>query len=109
MLLFSLIFNILFTFFNFKLEILSEKQASQRENYINVACYISFALYYILYCTAHWIFAMKYWIISYRLGQGKMLALMNFFYNLVIVLNVAIPIYSAVEQGRNMQSWRVSY
>ena len=66
-------------------------------------------MYYMLYCTAHWAFSMKYWIISYKLGQGKMLDLMNLIYYLVMALNIIIPIYAEIEQAVISEHWRVSY
>lgn len=95
MLLVALICYILYTYFNS----LDEQQDSKREHLNNVVCYVNLGLYYILFCTAHWVFSMRYWIISYRLNQGKMLSLMNLFYYLMIAVNVIIPIYATIEMG----------
>jgi hypothetical protein len=56
-------------------------------------------LYWQFYCSAHWIFAMKYWEISYRLGKGEKMLLVNIVYYLVLFLNFAIPVYLLVLAG----------
>jgi len=39
---------------------------------------------------------MKYWTVSYILGEGKKIFLVNVFYYFVLFLNVAIPVFAAV-------------
>ena len=60
-------------------------------------------LYYSLYCSAHWIFAMKYWITSYRLGKGRNLSLVNVVYYFILILNIAIPAFEAVAEGMDLK------
>ena len=33
----------------------------------NALAFTCLGLYYLLYCVVHWIFAVKYWVISYTM------------------------------------------
>jgi hypothetical protein len=45
---------------------------------------------------------MKYWTASYKLGQGKMIRLVKVVYYLVLILNIAISVFVAVEEGMDL-------
>ena len=63
----------------------------------------------MFYCAAHWVFAVKYWIISYKLGGGTYLTLANQIYVFVLVLNLLIPVFFAVEAGMDLKNFALSY
>ena len=65
------------------------------------------ALYWQFSCSAHWIFAMKYWEISYKLGKGGKMVLVNIIYYLVLFLNFAIPVYLLVLTGMRTKDKKV--
>ena len=52
--------------------------------------------YWQFYCSAYWIFAMKYWVISYKLSKGERMLLVGIFDYLGLFLNFAIPVYMVV-------------
>ena len=68
----------------------------------NAMGFFFFGLSNAFYCSAHWIFAMKYWTVSYRLGQGKMIRLVKVVYYLVLILNIAISVFVAVQEGMDL-------
>jgi len=63
----------------------------------------------MLYCCAHWIFAGRYWIASYCLGEGKYISLVNAFYYFVLLLNFTICVFFAIEWGMNLNEYKLSY
>jgi len=63
----------------------------------NVLSYTCIGLHLLLYSVPHWIFAMKYWIVAYKLGEGKMIRMAKFFYYFFLFSNIAISIFAAVE------------
>jgi len=52
---------------------------------------------------------MKYWMASYKLGEGKIIFLVNFCYYFVLILNVAIPIFVAIEYCFDFKDYPLSY
>ena len=88
----------------------AQPQAPHNEmRIINSLAYFFLGSYYILFCVAHWVFAMKYWIVSYKLNQGSYTKLVNSVFYLGIVLNTAFPIYEAVENGLLSAKFNLSY
>ena len=63
----------------------------------------------MFYCAAHWIFAVKYWIISYKLGGGTHLQLARNVYAFVLLLNIIFPVFFAVEAGMVLKNFDLSY
>ena len=63
----------------------------------------------MFYCAAHWIFAVKYWIISYKLGGGTHLQLSKNVYAFVLVINIIVPVFFAVEAGMVLKNFDLSY
>lgn len=53
-------------------------------------------------CSAHWIFAMKYWVISYKLAKGKRILLVNTIYYGVLLLNFLLPVFYSTTTGMNL-------
>jgi hypothetical protein len=56
-------------------------------------------LYWQFYCSAHWLFAMKYWVISYKLAKGGRMTLVDIFDYSGLFLNFSIPVYLVVLIG----------
>jgi len=52
---------------------------------------------------------MKYWIVSYKLGEGKQICLVNAFYYVVLFLNIAISVFEAIEEGMDTKIFPRSY
>jgi len=52
---------------------------------------------------------MKYWIVSYKLGEGKMIRLAYAFYYFVLILNVAICVFNAFEEGKDLKLYPLSF
>ena len=52
---------------------------------------------------------MKYWTASYKLGQGKMIRLVNVVYYFILILNIAICVFEAVEEGMDLEYFELSY
>ena len=50
---------------------------------------------------------MKYWEISYKLGKGGKMVLVNIIYYLVLFLNFAIPVYLLVLTGMRTKDKKV--
>ena len=75
----------------------------------NAISFASLGMYDVLYCSPHWIFAMKYWIVSYKLSEGKMIKLANFCYYFVLILNIAISVFVAVEEGMDLKLFDLAY
>jgi len=67
--------------------------------------YVFYGISNSSYCSAHWIFSMKYWTVSYKLSQGKMIRLVNFFYYFVLVLNIGISVFVSVEGGMDLNKF----
>ena len=104
MLLVSLLFYSVFVFCECRKLSLKSTGTSTDEMRMKVLNTISsscFGVYYALFCSAHWIFAMKYWMASYMLGEGKKILLVHVFYYFVLALNVAIPVFVGVAYGIN--------
>jgi len=52
---------------------------------------------------------MRYWIVSYKLGEGKMICLVNGFYYFILFLNIAISVYEAIEEGMDRKMFVHAY
>ncbi len=78
----------------------------------NALAFTCLGLYYLLYCVAHWIFAVKYWVISYTMqivqagGVKSKVLERNFeiLYYVGLALNVFIVVVNAVAQEKDLQS-----
>ena len=75
----------------------------------NALSFGSLGLYYWPFCSVHWMFAMKYWIISYKIAGGKKTNLANVAYYFVLLMNFAIPVFEAVEEGLDAKNFLASY
>ena len=83
----------------------------------NALEFIFLGLYYVLYCVAHWVFAMKYWVITCKMeiieNGGLESKLQEQIYKVlyygIIFLNIAIPIYEAVEEGMDLPRFSLSF
>jgi uncharacterized membrane protein len=68
--------------------------------------FASLGVSYVLFCVSHWVFAMKYWSISFKLDlhyqfvstkkYDHMLSRVNY---CMIFLNILIPILEAIFEG----------
>ena len=63
----SQIASSIFTYLNFKVHELNEEagKETKKQININIVAFTNLGIYYWCYCSAHWIFAMKYWALSY--------------------------------------------
>jgi len=59
---------------------------------LNIWSYVSFCAYNIPYLSAHWIFAMKYWIVAYKLEEGKRICLVEVVLYFILALNIGISV-----------------
>ncbi len=96
--------------FMFRLIILSNMGIDEiKIEVYNAISFALFGLFNAFYCSAHWIFAMKYWTASYKLGQGKMIRIVNVVYYFILILNIAICVFEAVEEGMDLKYFELSY
>lgn len=63
---------------------------------LNDTGFVSLGVYYSLYCTGHWVFAMRYWMIAYRLTSIKYLKFIQWLYYILLILNLACPAFLIV-------------
>jgi len=90
---------------------------SQPERVNNAVATTSFGLNNILYCTAHWIYAMKYWVISFNMvnvlenkpPSKKFEYVVAVLYYGLMLLNILVPIYEAVNQGLDLGHYNLSF
>ena len=83
----------------------------------NALGFTCLGLYWLLFCVAHWIFAIKYWIISYTMeiveSGGHKSKLLERNFDILqyggLLLNVAIAVVDAVAQGKDILSLHFSY
>ncbi len=62
MLLLSQVLFMLFVFFGGEVYKTFDTSNAQKIKVLNALEFTSLGLYYVLYCCAHWVFAMKYWV-----------------------------------------------
>ncbi len=67
----SQIFFLVFIYFSSEVTRLHEESQNEitiKMRWCNILAYTSLGFYEWGYCSAHWIFAIKYWFISYKLA-----------------------------------------
>ena len=64
MLLLSQVLLMLFVFFGAEVYNTPDLSNTQKIKVSNAFEFTSLSLYDVLYCCAHWVFAMKYWVIA---------------------------------------------
>ena len=80
---------------------------------IQVDNYISWLLlsfiYWSTYCLAHWIFAARYWLITYQLHQGKRIDIFIKLYYIIGALNVAACAYNSIAGAWDLKKFNLSF
>ena len=84
---------------------------------VNAVGFTFLCLYYVLFCVAHWIFCMKYWVIAVKMetiqaGAEQTKSSENFhslLYYGILLLNVVLPVYEAVEGSRDLRGQAISF
>ena len=83
----------------------------------NAVATTCFGLNNILYCTAHWIYALKFWVISFKMvnvqenkpPSKRFENLVAFLYYGIMLVNIIVPIYEAVNQGLGLKHFNLSF
>jgi hypothetical protein len=90
---------------------------SQPERVNNAVATTSFGLNNILYCTAHWIYVMKCWVVSLKmvdtlenkLPSERFENFVAVLYYAVMLLNIVLPVYEAVNEGLALGRYNLSF
>jgi len=87
---------------------LDDQTPTRKTNIFNALAYTFLGLFYVLFCVSYWVFVMKYWVIARTMQKisnktkPKPYYVENFIYYGILFLNVAFPIYDAVERGMDL-------
>lgn len=85
-------------------------QNPQAEKVWNALAYSSLVGYTIPYLCVHWIFAMKYWVISndmQKIEQNqeiKKQSSLEFIYYFVLLINIGICLFLSIAEGFDIQN-----
>lgn len=103
----SQIFYGIFTAFTYKEVLLERHETGKGKTYKNLGFSFN-GLYWIMFCCAHWVFSMRYWIVAYNLeyvannnlqkpDSSRVLSIAHWVYYINLVPNICLPIYLAAE------------
>ena len=105
----SMIFWSSFSFKMTQLYYQNEQEYTEQVVIYNFLFWLFIIPYWGPYCAAHWMFAFRYWTLSYKMKYGEDKKIFVWIYYVGLCLNFAVVVYNSIFGGFVLPSFIYSF